>query len=266
MVFGLHISSQWICQFDGYCIDEDGYFYLLLQKYACSLRDVIDKRMKKRFLNGRPFPDDLNVILTIMRIALGMRFLHENNIMHRDLKADNVFVNVSSDNYPISCFTGDFDVASYVVGILFWRAPEILQALKDGKSIVFTPKADVYSFAMTCYEILTGGIPFDGVRASDYDMVLSGKRPELPSNLNPKMKDFIIRCWHQDPEARPTFNEIVGDLKKLHRELITGSESVSRVIDTTIDLSNSGFDIYGADPESCLRELRVLFEGAEGAI
>jgi serine/threonine protein kinase len=142
-VFGLHFSCQWICQFDGYCIDEDGYFYLLMQKYDCSLRDVIDKRMKKRFWNGRPFPDDLNVILTIMRIALGMRFLHENNIMHRDLKADNVFVNVSSDNYPISCFIGDFDVASYVVGILFWRAPEILQALKDGKSVVFTPKADV---------------------------------------------------------------------------------------------------------------------------
>jgi serine/threonine protein kinase len=121
----------------------------------------------------------------------------------------------------------------------------------------------MYSFRMTCYEILTGGIPFDGVRASDYDMVLSGKRPELPSNLNPKMKDFMNRCWHQDPEARPTFNEIVGDLKKLHRELITSSESVSRVIDTTIDLSkisNSGFDIYGADPESCLRALRVLLE------
>jgi hypothetical protein len=78
---------------------------------------------------------------------------------------------------------------------------------------------------MTCCEIFTGHVPLKEVRASDYDAVLHHrKRPKLPSKLNPKMKDLMSRCWHQDPEARPTFKEIVVELKMLHRELITGSQ------------------------------------------
>lgn len=121
-----------------------------------------------------------------------MAYLHKNSIQHRDLKADNIFVNVNPDTGILWCaFIGDFDVAPTVVGRLFWRAPEILQALKEGNQPIFTPKADVYSFAMTCYEILTGGIPLEteNLKASDYDAVIvSGKRTELPSSLIPKTK------------------------------------------------------------------------------
>lgn len=71
---------------------------------------------------------------------------------------------------PLIAHTGDFDVASNVVRTLFWRAPAVLQAFKDGKNPVFTPNADVLrdfdrgvtlgvrasDYAMTCYKILIG--------------------------------------------------------------------------------------------------------------
>ena len=130
--------------------------------------------------------------------------------------------------------------------------------MKEGKRPFFTPKADVYSFAMTCYEILTGGVPLEGVRASDYDAVLQHRtRPKLPSKLNPKVKNLMRRCWHQDPEARPTFKEIVVELKELHRKLITGSEDLSKSIDDIFSIGSSCVDIVGASSEACLWKLNL---------
>lgn len=135
-----------------------------MKQYDGSLRDLIEKRKK-----GRPL-DDITVLSLISQIALGMQFLHENNIIHRGLKADNVFITFDPTSCHVIAHIGDFDVAPYIVGTLFWRAPEILQALQDGMRPVFTPKADVYSFAMTCYEILTGAIP----------LVSEGEDPNSP--------------------------------------------------------------------------------------
>ncbi|KAG0586184.1 hypothetical protein KC19_2G071000 [Ceratodon purpureus] len=256
--FGLHLAARFICKFYGYCLEGD-LFYLVMTKYDCSLRDVLDKQMNQDdSIKGKcPLPDVI-ALQMIIQIAIGMWFLHDNNVIHRDLKADNIFVETSSSGVPVDAYIGDFDVASYVVGTSFWRAPEVLQALKDGKRPIFTPKSDVYSYAMTCYEILTGGVPLEGVRFSDYDAVLQhGKRPKLPSDLNPKLKDFLGRCWHQDPEARPTSKEIVAQLTELHKELITGSEVVSRHFDEMLLDGRSSLE---ASPEANLLELKTLLQ------
>lgn len=83
----------------------------------------------------------------------------------------------------------DYECSTGVVGTGFWRAPEILQQLKDGvpkSKIVFTKKSDVYSYGMTCFETVTGCIPFENyirVRFTEgCDLVLNGERPKLPIN------------------------------------------------------------------------------------
>ncbi len=55
----------------------------------------------------------------------------------------------------------------------------MLQALKDGMKPMFTWKTDIYSFTMVCSEILKGCTSFQGHHLSDYDLVLSGKRPSF---------------------------------------------------------------------------------------
>lgn len=257
-VFGLHLQDMHICQFYGYCLEED-CFILLMKKYDCSLRQVLDKPMRKvrRFFGGKTLPD-FNVFIVLIRIALGMRFLHERDIVHRDLKADNIFVLLNRGGTPSHVYIGDFDVASNVMGTAFFRAPEVLQALKDGRRPVFTPQTDVYSYAMTCYEILTGNYPLNEVKISNYDVVLSGKRPELPSNLHPKMKDLLNRCWHQDPSMRPTFHKIVEELEGLYRELLIGCKIASRHIDEIFHDAKSPPGMVGVDPESCMAELQEL--------
>ncbi len=103
---------------------------------------------------------------------------------------------------------GDYESSEGVCGTRFWRAPEVLQALKSGVTPVFTEKSDVYSYAMVCYEILTGKTPFPTEAASDYDVVLDGGRPQLPAGLDKGLSNLLQRCWLSDPDQRPDFTEI----------------------------------------------------------
>lgn len=61
-----------------------------------------------------------------------------------------------------------------VVGTTFWRTPEILQGVKTCKITLdlFTQEADVYSYAMACYEMIIGQLPFEGVKKNNHDLVL----------------------------------------------------------------------------------------------
>lgn len=99
-------------------------------------------------------------------------------------------------------------------GTGFWRTPEVLQQLKDktvpSSKIVFTEKMDVYSFAMTCYEIVTGRLPFEGLPFFETrDAILDGARPELPHDMNPLMRLLIPDCWHSNPLRRLSFESIL---------------------------------------------------------
>lgn len=198
----------------------NGSFAFVMVKYWGDLRKLIDHNMRH---NSSPFPR--SEALHIMRsIARGMRYLHEQGILHKDMKASNVLVNVSKERggllLPYECHIADFETSRGVKGTGFWRAPEVLQALqnrgkdRNAEKNIWTEKADVYSYAMTCYEILTGRIPFGnlvGTRA-DHDAVIRGERPLLPDDLSSEMPEFLAKCWHSDPSKRPSFNEIWHEL------------------------------------------------------
>jgi serine/threonine protein kinase len=80
----------------------------------------------------------------------------------------------------------------------------------------YSAKADVYSFAMTCYEILTGKPPFHNLpRMSIDEMAMKGKRPELPIHMDKTLSSLIQRCWHTDAGKRPTFADICSSMRKI---------------------------------------------------
>lgn len=193
---------------------QDERFAFLIQKCWGDLRKLIDMNMETNRNCKPPFSDA--VAWEFMSdIAVGMRGLHHDGIVHRDLKAANVLIEVVHGS-TMAVHIADFESSVGVVGTGFWRAPEILLALRNREVVpaLFTEKTDVYSYAMTCYEILTGHIPFEGEKASNYDLVLGGQRPHLPdaldsSSLNCKVKALIRRCWHDNPDERPTFKEIL---------------------------------------------------------
>ncbi len=81
----------------------------------------------------------------------------------------------------------------------------------------YTGKADVFSFAMTCYEVVSGKLPYssDLPRQSVNELVREGVRPELPEDINPRLSSLIQKCWQTQAPKRPTFEKICFDLQEM---------------------------------------------------
>jgi serine/threonine protein kinase len=190
------------------------------------LRTLIERIIERRFPNLRdrcPFRYD-EAISMMIDIAEGMQDLHGCDLIHGDLKASNILVylyglggrNGQDGRGPLFFRPkiGDFDSTDGVVGTAFWRAPEVLQALRNGCKPMLSAAADVYGYGMVCYELLTACIPFEESAKSNYDIILSGQRPELPAYLNQTMKDLLQACWRANSQDRPGWVWIIETLKE----------------------------------------------------
>lgn len=147
--------------------------------------------------------------------ARGMAYLHSRNpvIIHRDLKTDNLLVD---DNWQVK--VADFGLATVksrtfaktMCGTTGWVAPEVLA--EEG----YTEKADVYSFAIILWEMLTRQIPYAGkntmqvVRSVD-----RGERLAIPACCPPDYAQLINDCWNTDPVKRLSFVEVLARMEKM---------------------------------------------------
>jgi len=151
-------------------------------------------------------------------IAEGMIFLHRFGILHRDLKSLNVLINDVSDVKLI-----DFGLArvresnmTKAVGTTSWMAPEVL----FGQPYSFS--ADVYSFAIVLWELLTLREPYEDVTIQVYDYIRKGGRPTLPKKPTSVQKmviKLIQKYWNENPKKRGTFEEVLQDLQTLEKEI-----------------------------------------------
>ncbi|CAK9201795.1 unnamed protein product [Sphagnum troendelagicum] len=231
--------SSAICRVMAVGKDNLGKVWILMERMGGDLRNLIDHGVRyagyvgddgrMHYVKDGQMPFDyIDTIKMMMEIAGGMEDLHSCGLIHRDLKAANILVTALSlnpghgevigleqalESLYFYVKVGDYESSDGIEGTGFWRPPEVLQALKDGTKPVWSCEGDVYSFAMLCYELLTGRIPFGEHRLSDYDVVLSGQRPELPAHVNSRMRNLLHRCWQTEPQKRPGWTAIIEYLK-----------------------------------------------------
>nr|XP_024389775.1 light-sensor Protein kinase-like isoform X3 [Physcomitrium patens] len=167
---------------------------------------LIQKIMAKDEHRGSPF-SMLEAVDLMLQVGRGMEYLHEMRIVHRDLKAMNILVKQvkgkDGRSWYIWAKVADFGLSktkhnsvtysnqTLNTGTTRWMAPEMIkESVNEGQEQVsnvgMTAKypfgGDVYSFAMVCYEILTGDVPFYDIAQPNAvkRMVLKGDRPGLP--------------------------------------------------------------------------------------
>jgi len=198
-------------------------------KHLCLVTQLATEGSLQKVLQHGGVMSKQDVRTILLGIARGMRYLHEEkSIMHRDLKTANILITnrleAKISNLSLAReFTGDGSSAYTVeTGSYRWMAPEVIAHLKYNAMI------DVYSFAITLWEIITRGqTPFDDLNPvqAAVAVVQRGARPLVPQKCDPLFADLLKRCWKTDPETRPRFREIVTLLEA--RNVGEESESVS---------------------------------------
>jgi serine/threonine protein kinase len=135
-------------------------------------------------------------------------------IVHRDLKSLNLLVD---ETFKIK--VADFGLSkdknndiNTKMGTLNWVAPEIL----NDNSQPYTEKADLYSFGLVLWEILTNKTPYEGKTTLQIVRLIDmGERPKVPTDADPEFAKLIVDCWHSDPAKRPPIEAVFKRLQAI---------------------------------------------------
>ncbi|KAK3002081.1 hypothetical protein RJ639_020540 [Escallonia herrerae] len=169
-----------------------------------------------------------------------MEYLHSRKIYHGDLNPSNVLIKARNSN-PEGYFQaklkgfGLTSIKSYTsrtssnqngINPVIWYAPEVLadqERAGDKCSAKYTEKADVYSFGMLCFELLTGKVPFEDDHLQGDKMVRNiraGERPLFPHPSPKYLANFTRKCWQSKPIHRPSFSSICRILRYIKKILV----------------------------------------------
>eukprot|EP01128_Nolandella_sp_AFSM9_P003850 TRINITY_DN1692_c0_g1_i1.p1 TRINITY_DN1692_c0_g1~~TRINITY_DN1692_c0_g1_i1.p1 ORF type:complete len:498 (+),score=100.42 TRINITY_DN1692_c0_g1_i1:78-1496(+) len=160
----------------------------------------------------------------ICRDALrGIRYLHEEKRIHRDIKAGNILLNDDGDaklaDFGVSSNQKDFTKHHTVIGTPFWMAPEVIQEKYDHR-------ADIWSLGITCIEMAEGRPPHYNVHPMRAIFMIPTRPP--PKFTNPELwstafNDFLTQCLQKNPNDRPSASKLLKHpwivaTKKLNRK------------------------------------------------
>lgn len=169
---------------------------------------------------------DSQVSAYTRQILQGLAYLHERNVVHRDIKCGNILVDASGSvklaDFGLAKATKLNDVKS-CKGTAFWMAPEVVNRKGSGYGLA----ADIWSLGCTVLEMLTRKLPYahlEGMQA--LFKIGKGEPPLVPSSLSKPARDFIHRCLKVKADERPTAAQLLDD-PFVKRSLSSSSESAS---------------------------------------
>ena len=196
-----------------------------------SLADLISKESKGLCSINY---DNTKRQIILIGIARGMMILHSFHVIHRDLKPENILLDSNFQPYitdfGLSKFydpknsmnqsNSDFGTAAYM-------SPEVINSDK------FNTKADVYSFGIIMYEILSGKRAYEELFQGKNKITIftlkkkvsEGYRPVIEEGSIKKSLQLLIeKCWSENPSERPTFSELFKKLSLCNEDYFSELE------------------------------------------
>ncbi|KAL5514114.1 hypothetical protein ACEPAG_2875 [Sanghuangporus baumii] len=207
--------GEYILPFWGACFDDGQYPYMVSPWMDYDAREYI---IKFTYVNRKKF---------LRRVAEGIGRLHSYNppIVHGAIRGANILINQKGD-----LLLADFGLSKVmenVTGVQIthtsgisesyrWSAPELCS-----DPYILTTASDVFAFAMTVIELMTGEAPYSHIKRNSEVLIKmgGGERPLRPEGteiiergLDDKLWNLLIRCWAADLAERPTIHEVITEL------------------------------------------------------
>ncbi|XP_041801053.1 raf-1 proto-oncogene, serine/threonine kinase a isoform X2 [Chelmon rostratus] len=169
--------------------------------------------------------------------AQGMDYLHAKNIIHRDMKSNNIFLHEG-----LTVKIGDFGLATVKArwsgshqveqpsGSILWMAPEVIR-MQDNNPYSF--QSDVYSYGIVLFELMTGELPYSQTANRDQIIFMVGRgylSPDLSKlykNCPKAMKRLVADCIKKSKDERPLFPQILSSIELLQHALPKINRSAS---------------------------------------
>ncbi|XP_057731678.1 serine/threonine-protein kinase STY46-like isoform X3 [Arachis stenosperma] len=217
------IQHKNVVRFFGACTKPPNHYLVTEYMSGGSMYDFL--HIKKAALS---LPWLLKVAI---EVSEGMKYLHQNDIIHRDLKTANLLMDdkgvVKVADFGVARVNNQSGVMTAETGTYRWMAPEVIEHKP------YDHKADVYSFGIVLWELLTGKLPYEHLSPlhAAVGVAQKGLRPEIPRHTHPMLVELIHRCWHQDPSSRPDFTEILEFLLHITMK-VAGKGEVKEMYET----------------------------------
>ena len=203
--------------------DEDGINYIVME--------LVDGITLKKYIEKKVRLSVKEAVSIAIQVAMGLEAAHNNNIIHRDIKPQNIMISkegkVKVTDFGIAKAATSNTITSNVMGSVHYTSPE--QA-RGGYS---DAKSDIYSLGITLFEMLTGRVPFNG----DTTVAIAIKhiQEELPSptefndEIPISVEKIVLKCCQKSPDRRyQNAAELISDLK---RSLITPDKDFVSLVD-----------------------------------
>ena len=182
-----------------YDVENEGEFYYLILEYVKGMT------LKDYMIKNPRIPIE-TIVHIAKQIASGLSHAHQNGIIHRDIKPQNILMN---DN--LTCKITDFGIAraygdttltqtNQMLGTVYYLSPE------QARGNVATAQSDIYSLGILIFEMITGQIPFKGESA--VAIALKHLQEELPDidkyreNVPQSVKNIVLKATMKNPNER----------------------------------------------------------------
>ncbi|TFY69042.1 hypothetical protein EVJ58_g628 [Rhodofomes roseus] len=249
---------------------------LLHHPYICGMREMIVHAhhyyMVQEYVNGGQMLDYIishgrlreRVARRFARqIGSALDYCHKNNVVHRDLKIENILIsqtgNIKIIDFGLSNLYDPVHHLSTFCGSLYFAAPELLNA-----KVYTGPEVDVWSFGVVMYVLVCGKVPFDDQSMPALHAKIKRGLVEYPVWLSAECKHLLTRMLVTNPGARASLTEVLAhpwmvrgfsgppDSHLVHREPLRSDE-----LDRAVIRGMKGFE-FGTEEEIEQKLVEIL--------